>query len=291
MGNRLINIFFDDTLTFSKRLAVKIGLNEALFLQQLHYWLQRSDNIKDGFAWVYNTCAQWQEQLPFFSDSTIKRTIKSLKEKGLIIVSSYNKAAFDHTKWYRIDYDQLNDILNEIIEDENRINDQVKMNQSVNEDKISPIDEVKMTHSDRVKMNQSDRVKMNQSDWVKMTRPIPENTTENTTENTCSRMIAQSSSKSSEPTADVAAIPLNDGTEWRPSEKLVDEYRSLYPNVEIKQAFNAMRGWCLSNPSKRKTRRGITAFVNRWLSKDQDNVKTEKQESKYSEDQFDYLYS
>jgi hypothetical protein len=165
------------------------------------------------------------------------------------------------------------------------------MNQSGNADKISPIDEVKMTHSDRVKMNQSDRVKMNQSDRVKMNRPIPENTTENTTENN-SRIIAQTSQKSSEPPADVAAIPLNDGTEWTPTMSLAKEYIDLYPNVDVKQAFNAMRAWCMSNPSRRKTRRGITAFVNRWLSKEQDSGRPKKQEkAKHREEDFEFLYS
>ena len=31
-----------------------------------------------------------------------------------------------------------------------------------------------------------------------------------------------------------------------------------------------MKGWCDSNPTKRKTRRGIKRFVNAWLSKEQD---------------------
>lgn len=70
--------------------------------------------------------------------------------------------------------------------------------------------------------------------------------------------------------ADVEAILLNDGTEWRPTKTLFAEYVRLYPNVDVKQQFNEMRGWCLSNPKKRKTKRGITRFVNSWLSREQD---------------------
>jgi predicted phage replisome organizer len=75
----------------------------------------------------------------------------------------------------------------------------------------------------------------------------------------------------SEPEADVAAIMLNDGTEWRPSQALFAEYVRLYPKVEVKQQFNEMRGWSLSNPEKRKTRRGVARFVNGWLSREQDS--------------------
>lgn len=70
--------------------------------------------------------------------------------------------------------------------------------------------------------------------------------------------------------ADVAAVILNDGTEWRPDQALFAEYVRLYPNVDVKQQFNVMRSWCLSNPQKRKTRRGITRFVNSWLTREQD---------------------
>ena len=78
------------------------------------------------------------------------------------------------------------------------------------------------------------------------------------------------SKKVPEPEADVEALVLNDGTEWKPSQSLFAEYVRLYPNVDVKQQFNEMRGWCLSNPAKRKTRRGITRFVNSWLSRQQD---------------------
>ncbi|MBR1744376.1 MAG: phage replisome organizer N-terminal domain-containing protein [Lachnospiraceae bacterium] len=83
--------------------------------------------------------------------------------------------------------------------------------------------------------------------------------------------LARSSGKqTSEPEADVEAIILNDGTEWRPTEALFAEYVRLYPNVDVKQQFNVMRAWCISNPKKRKTRRGITKFVNSWLAREQD---------------------
>ncbi len=75
-----------------------------------------------------------------------------------------------------------------------------------------------------------------------------------------------------EPEADVAAIILNDGTEWRPTEALFAEYVRLYPRVEVKQQFNEMRSWCLSNPSKRKTKKGVKRFVNGWLAREQDRA-------------------
>ena len=60
---------------------------------------------------------------------------------------------------------------------------------------------------------------------------------------------SQQTIKDGKPKADVSALILNDGTEWLPEQSLYDEYVKLYPNVNVKQQFNAMRGWCMSNPT------------------------------------------
>lgn len=90
----------DNPLQVLPQLALAIGLNEALFLQQLHYWVRKS---KDG--WIYNTYEQWQEQFPFWSTATIKRIVYSLEDKGLII--SKQPDSFDRKKYYSINYDQF----------------------------------------------------------------------------------------------------------------------------------------------------------------------------------------
>lgn len=88
-------------------LAVKIGLNEALFIQQLHYWVDRSKNIIDGRQWVYNTMADWSKQFPFWSQKTLSRTISNLEKQGLVLSGNYNQKGYDRTKWYTIDYPSL----------------------------------------------------------------------------------------------------------------------------------------------------------------------------------------
>ena len=73
------------------------------------------------------------------------------------------------------------------------------------------------------------------------------------------------------PLADVESITLNDGTEWKCPLADYEEYKRLYPGVDIDNAFREMRAWCNSNPTKRKTARGIKRFVNGWLSRQQDS--------------------
>jgi uncharacterized phage protein (TIGR02220 family) len=90
-------------------LAVQVGLNEAILLQQLHFRSLISTHVRDGHKWVYKTYDEWKnEEFPFWSVDTIKRAIRRLENSGYIIsTASYNRTKMDKTKWYRIDYKML----------------------------------------------------------------------------------------------------------------------------------------------------------------------------------------
>lgn len=81
--------------------------DKALMLQQIHYWLQRSNNIEEGHRWVFNSVKNWQKQFPWLTEKTVQRYLRNLCDMGLLITGNFNKANFDRTKWYRIDYDAL----------------------------------------------------------------------------------------------------------------------------------------------------------------------------------------
>jgi DnaD/phage-associated family protein len=106
MGNQGL-LISEPPLQVLPSLATKVGLNEAIILQQIHYWLVKSNNFKDGQKWIYNSYAEWEKQFPFWSRSTLIRAVSSLERQGYLITANYNKAGFDKTKWYRIDYKKL----------------------------------------------------------------------------------------------------------------------------------------------------------------------------------------
>lgn len=68
----------------------------------------------------------------------------------------------------------------------------------------------------------------------------------------------------------VITIMLNDKSEYGVTQKAVDEFQELYPAVDVMQELRKMKGWSISNPTKRKTKRGINRFINSWLAKEQD---------------------
>lgn len=101
----------ESPLTFQPSLAVAIGINEAIVLQQVHYWISNPRNKgyeQAGFKWVYNTYAEWKEtNFPFWSENTIQRTFSNLEDAGLIVSIQPMKFKYDRTKYYRIDYTKL----------------------------------------------------------------------------------------------------------------------------------------------------------------------------------------
>jgi len=98
-------------LCIQPTLALEIGLNEAIFLQQCHYWLNPrfNKNFIDGRYWVHKTLQQWAQQFPFWSDKTIRRVISSL-EKLEIVMSYVTTKNFKKTKFYTINYHAIENI-------------------------------------------------------------------------------------------------------------------------------------------------------------------------------------
>ena len=68
----------------------------------------------------------------------------------------------------------------------------------------------------------------------------------------------------------VIELALNDKTFYPITQKDINDWTELYPAVDVMQELRKMKGWCDSNPTKRKTSRGIKRFITNWLAREQD---------------------
>ena len=86
-------------------LAKILGLDEAIIIQQLWYWLnpkRKSGKVINGYRWIYNTYKEWQEQnFPFWSEIHIKRLFLRLEKSG-IIISCQPEGGISRRKYYRL---------------------------------------------------------------------------------------------------------------------------------------------------------------------------------------------
>lgn len=102
-------------------LAISLGLNEAIVLQQLHYWItenerqkRRDSHYKEGKWWTNGSYDYWQKNnFQWWSISTIRNIFKVLEDKGIVISKRFNQKTHDQTKWYTIDYFVLSEWQNQ----------------------------------------------------------------------------------------------------------------------------------------------------------------------------------
>lgn len=154
-------------------LASEIGLNEAMVLQQIHYWLN-NDRIKNHFngqTWVRNTYDQWRRQFPFWGEKTLRRAFSSLEEQQLV-QSFISNEEFRKTKFYTIQYDNVEKLdlghrpyirektptassIRGLASGQNDQIDQVKMTPKTSESQIRGSASGQNDQTDQVKMTRS----------------------------------------------------------------------------------------------------------------------------------------
>ena len=66
-------------------------------------------------------------------------------------------------------------------------------------------------------------------------------------------------------------LPLKDGSEFAVLPSDAEQWKELYPSVDIEQELKLMVGWLQGNPQKRKTKAGIKRFIHAWLGRAQQN--------------------
>lgn len=99
-------LFDEQPILANKVLARELGLNEALVLQQINYWIEinkkSGNNYHDGKYWTYNSIRAWQEKdFDYLSVDTVKRTFSKLEKAGYLLVGNYNKDPRDKTNGTR----------------------------------------------------------------------------------------------------------------------------------------------------------------------------------------------
>ena len=75
-------LFDKHPLVINPELAKAVGLNEAIILQQIHYWTslnsKENRNFKDGHYWTYNSYTSWRAQFPFWGRNTFDQVFSGL---------------------------------------------------------------------------------------------------------------------------------------------------------------------------------------------------------------------
>lgn len=109
-------------------LAQIFGLGQAVFLQQLHFWLKHKskNHTEDDYKkyyhnnkwWNYKVVESkgtkgkaqktksWTIELPFLSPSTIRRYVDELTQKGVIITGKFNAHGYGLKQYKKVSDDK-----------------------------------------------------------------------------------------------------------------------------------------------------------------------------------------
>ena len=99
-------LIVEPALQLLPSLALAIGLEEAIVLQELHNQINDPENynwtIENGEKWIFETYEEWRKfSFPFWNTTKIQRIFLSLEKMGLVISKK------QYMKLYRIDYHAL----------------------------------------------------------------------------------------------------------------------------------------------------------------------------------------
>ncbi|HEM5311138.1 TPA: conjugal transfer protein [Streptococcus suis] len=184
-------LFDERPIVANPVLAREIGLNEAIVLQQINFWLevnkQNGKNFHDGRYWTYNSIRAWHESdFSYLSYETVKRTFSKLEKAGFLLTANYNKDPRDKTKWYSLDFERIFELQEMVKIKRNQIAEKA-LDEGINSTLTNalgqndPMEKFNLTQCTRSKSSTA-LVQNDLMHGVNLNQPLPNNTTNNTTD-------------------------------------------------------------------------------------------------------------
>jgi len=91
----------------SKRFAEVWGLDVAVVMEQVKYWLvrnsEKTESLHQGVVWFYCSIRELTEKyFPYWTPRQLTSLLNYMVKIGLLRVGRFNKRKYDRTKWYTV---------------------------------------------------------------------------------------------------------------------------------------------------------------------------------------------
>lgn len=245
--------------SFDSDIAAEYGILEAVLVYNIHYWIEKNKangkNFYDGTYWTYNSTKAFSSLFPYASERQIKAALKHLRDKEILKTGNYNENTYDRTLWYALTEKGISIVQNGTMHGTKSYNAEDENEQSSKQN--GTMESTEMSNPLDADVQPIPNNKPYSKPYIKpdINNSCPESSSEPQQEEKQKPFIT---------------LPLNTGEEYSVSMNDIEEYKSLYPAVDVQQAMRNMRGWLLANDKKRKTKQGIKRFITSWLSREQD---------------------
>ena len=265
---------------FDSEIAQKYGILEAVILNHIYFWIEKNraneQNFFDGYYWTFNSTKAFSELFPYASERQINYALKHLRDDGILLVGNYNENAYDRTLWYAISEKGF-----AVLEKREIKVEDLKNASDKNEESILQNCQMENTDLSNGFDSNVEPIPDNKPDIKPDNKPNIEvsNDTSCSEPEQCSAHslndddqqldFVNNNGSGGNGEHPVIQMMLNDKTLYDVYQKDVDYWKELYPMVDVMQSLRSMKGWIDSNPTKRKTKRGIRRFINSWLEREQ----------------------
>lgn len=102
----------ESPLVASPAIAKRLGIEKALILEQLNYWLEHlTGKIVDGVKWIYASVAKhWTERIPL-EPWKIRHLLEELVEEGYLKRGQWSKHSFYQAYFYTINRNKIDELI------------------------------------------------------------------------------------------------------------------------------------------------------------------------------------
>lgn len=87
---------------FSRPIAHRYGVREAIVLRFLGYKVIRSKNVRDDRQWYFDSIDALVARYPYIPRSTLWEVLRRLIKAGAIETARFNRRKADRTTWYHV---------------------------------------------------------------------------------------------------------------------------------------------------------------------------------------------
>ena len=93
-------------VSFDSDIAEKFGVNAAILLENLHFWIEHNrangEGLHDGRTWTYESMEAYASQFSFMTTRQVRTALDKLKAEGVIMTGCFNNSAFNRKTWYTL---------------------------------------------------------------------------------------------------------------------------------------------------------------------------------------------
>lgn len=256
----------DNFIMYNKHIAKICGIEEAILLGALCSYQKGFKN--EEF---------YREQERILNDTaltlySLRKAMKTLQSLGIL---SITKRGLPAKHYYKINTDTLAKFLSSrpIENDSTSAFENDSTNNNYNKNNYNK-EKILKENSNIQETNSISDTNLTSSTMIDMESVGPSSKT-NALTSEKSLITDQADTNATKPShtnklsvdsgKEIISFILKDNSEFKVTEDIYNEYKQLYPDINIMQELRSLKAWCISNPSKRKTRKGALRFINGWF--------------------------